>query len=167
MSLGAKALNDTVPRALALIPAATRPVVTHQSGAQHLEALKAAYAAAGVRADARAFIDDMAAAYAGADLAICRAGATTVAELAAAGVPSVLVPFPHAVDDHQTRNARFLSDAGAAALVPQSELAPERLAALLARFDRAHLLEMASRARALGRPDATRSVAQACMELAP
>ena len=166
-SLGAKALNDTVPRALALIPAATRPVVTHQSGAQHLEALKAAYAAAGVQADARAFIDDMAAAYAGADLAICRAGATTVAELAAAGVPSVLVPFPHAVDDHQTRNARFLSDAGAAALVPQSELAPERLAALLARFDRAHLLEMASRARALGRPDATRSVAQACMELAP
>src|SRR5215467_12151314 len=166
-SLGAKALNDTVPRALALLPAATRPVVTHQSGAQHLEALKAAYAAAGVQADARAFIDDMAAEYAGVDLAICRAGATTVAELAAAGVPSVLVPFPHAVDDHQTRNARFLSDAGAAVLLPQSELAPERLAALLAGFDRARLLEMAGRARSLGRPEATRSVAQACVELAP
>ena len=166
-SLGAKALNEAVPKALALLPAATRPVVTHQSGAQHLESLKAAYALAGVRADARAFIDDMAAAYASADLAVCRAGATTVAELAAAGVPSVLVPFPHAVDDHQTKNARFLSDAGAAVLVPQSELAPERLAALLAGFDRARLLEMASRARALGRPDATRSVARACMELAP
>jgi UDP-N-acetylglucosamine--N-acetylmuramyl-(pentapeptide) pyrophosphoryl-undecaprenol N-acetylglucosamine transferase len=165
-SLGAKALNETVPRALALLPAATRPVVTHQSGAQHLESLKASYAAAGVQADARAFIDDMAAAYAGVDLAVCRAGATTVAELAAAGVPSVLVPFPHAVDDHQTKNARFLSEAGAAVLLPQSELTPERLAALLAGFDRAHLLEMAARARLLGRPDATRSVAQACMELA-
>src|SRR5215472_4551682 len=166
-SLGAKALNEAVPKALALLPAESRPIVTHQSGAQHLESLKAAYAAAGVQADARPFIDDMAAAYADADLAICRAGATTVAELAAAGVPSVLVPFPHAVDDHQTTNARFLSEPGAAVLLPQGELAPERLAGLLARFDRARLLEMASRARSLGRPDATRSVAQACRELAP
>jgi UDP-N-acetylglucosamine--N-acetylmuramyl-(pentapeptide) pyrophosphoryl-undecaprenol N-acetylglucosamine transferase len=166
-SLGAKALNDVAPKALALIPAATRPVVTHQSGAQHLEALKAAYAAAGVQADARAFVDDMAAAYSGADVAVCRAGATTVAELAAAGVPAVLVPFPHAVDDHQTTNARFLSDAGAAVLLPQAELTAERLAALMSGFDRARLSEMASRARSLGRPDATQSVARACMELAP
>jgi UDP-N-acetylglucosamine--N-acetylmuramyl-(pentapeptide) pyrophosphoryl-undecaprenol N-acetylglucosamine transferase len=90
-----------------------------------------------------------------------------VAELAAAGVPGILVPFPHAVDDHQTKNARFLSDAGAAVLLPQGELAPERLAALLGGFDRARLADMAERARSLGRPDATRSVASACMELAP
>ena len=166
-SLGAKALNEAVPKALALLPPQSRPIVTHQSGEQHLASLKAAYAAAGVQADTRAFIDDMAAAYAGADLAVCRAGATTIAELAAAGVPAVLVPFPHAVDDHQTKNARFLSDAGAAVLLPQNELAPERLAALLAGFDRARLVEMAARARSLGRSDATRSVAQACMELAP
>jgi UDP-N-acetylglucosamine--N-acetylmuramyl-(pentapeptide) pyrophosphoryl-undecaprenol N-acetylglucosamine transferase len=166
-SLGAKALNEAVPKALALLPAAARPSVTHQSGAQHGEALKAAYAAAGVQADTPGFIDDMAAAYAQADLAVCRAGATTVAELAAAGVPAILVPFPHAVDDHQTTNARFLADAGAAILIQQSELTPERLAELIAGFDRTRLLEMATRARGLGRPDATRSVAQACMELAP
>ncbi|HXZ55063.1 MAG TPA: undecaprenyldiphospho-muramoylpentapeptide beta-N-acetylglucosaminyltransferase [Burkholderiales bacterium] len=166
-SLGAKALNETVPRALALIPAATRPIVTHQSGTQHLASLKVAYAAAGVQADARAFIDDMATAYAGADFAVCRAGATTIAELAAAGVPAVLVPFPHAVDDHQTTNARFLADAGAAALVPQSELTPERLAQLISGFDRKRLLDMASRARSLGRPGATAAVARACAELAP
>jgi UDP-N-acetylglucosamine--N-acetylmuramyl-(pentapeptide) pyrophosphoryl-undecaprenol N-acetylglucosamine transferase len=166
-SLGAKALNETVPRALALLPVAARPIVTHQSGAQHVEALKQAYATAGIPADTPYFIDDMAAAYAQADLAVCRAGATTVAELAAAGVPSVLVPFPHAVDDHQTTNARFLSDAGAAVLLPQGELTPERLAALLAELDRKRLLGMASRARSLGRPDATAAVARACMELAP
>jgi UDP-N-acetylglucosamine--N-acetylmuramyl-(pentapeptide) pyrophosphoryl-undecaprenol N-acetylglucosamine transferase len=166
-SLGARALNDVVPRALALLPAASRPIVTHQSGAQHADALKAGYAAAGVQASTPAFIDHMAAAYAEADLAVCRAGATTVAELAAAGVPSVLVPFPHAVDDHQTRNARFLSDAGAAVLVSQSDLTPEQLAALLGAFDRRSLLEMAARARALGRPGAAEAVARACMELAP
>jgi UDP-N-acetylglucosamine--N-acetylmuramyl-(pentapeptide) pyrophosphoryl-undecaprenol N-acetylglucosamine transferase len=166
-SLGAKALNDVVPAALALLSAATRPIVTHQSGARHGAELKAAYAAAGVQASTPAFIEDMAAAYRGADLVVCRAGAITVAELAAAGVPGILVPFPHAVDDHQTKNARFLSDAGAAVLLPQGELAPERLAALLGGFDRARLAVMAERARALGRPDATRSVARACMELAP
>jgi UDP-N-acetylglucosamine--N-acetylmuramyl-(pentapeptide) pyrophosphoryl-undecaprenol N-acetylglucosamine transferase len=166
-SLGAKALNDVVPKALALLPVAARPIVTHQSGAQHVEALKEAYAAAGVQASTPAFIDDMAAAYADADLAVCRAGATTVAELAVAGLPSILVPFPHAVDDHQTTNARFLADAGAAVLVPQSELTPERLAALLSVFDRKSLREMAARARSLGRPDATEAVARACMELAP
>jgi UDP-N-acetylglucosamine--N-acetylmuramyl-(pentapeptide) pyrophosphoryl-undecaprenol N-acetylglucosamine transferase len=166
-SLGARALNETVPKALALLPAASRPSVTHQSGAQHLESLKTAYAAAGVRASMAAFIEDMAAAYGDADIAVCRAGATTVAELTAAGVASILVPFPHAVDDHQTTNARFLSEAGAAILLPQSELTPERLADLVAAFDRKRLSEMAARARALGRPDATASVARACMELAP
>ena len=166
-SLGAKALNDAVPRALALIPREARPIVTHQSGAQHAEALKEAYAEAGVEASTPAFIDDMAAAYSEADLVVCRAGATTVAELAAGGLPSVLVPFPHAVDDHQTRNARFLSDAGAAVLVPQSELTPGRLAELIAGFDRKRLSEMAARARSLGRPHATDAVARACMELAP
>jgi UDP-N-acetylglucosamine--N-acetylmuramyl-(pentapeptide) pyrophosphoryl-undecaprenol N-acetylglucosamine transferase len=166
-SLGAKALNDVVPQALALLPLKGRPIVTHQSGAQHAEELKEAYAAAGVQASTPAFIDDMAAAYSDADLAVCRAGATTVAELAAAGVPGILVPFPHAVDDHQTRNARFLADAGAAVLVPQGELTAERLAALIAGFERARLSEMAVRARSLGRPDATEAVARACMELAP
>ena len=166
-SLGAKALNDAVPAALALLPAATRPIVTHQSGARHVAELKAAYAAAGVSASTPAFIEDMAAAYSSADLVVCRAGAITVAELAAAGLPGILVPFPHAVDDHQTKNARFLADAGAAVLLPQGELTPERLAALLGGFDRARLADMAEHARALGRPDATRSVARACMELAP
>ena len=166
-SLGAKALNEIVPRALGFLPAAARPMVTHQSGAQHLDSLKQAYAAAGVQASTPSFIDDMAAAYSDADMVLCRAGATTVAELAAAGVPSVLVPYPHAVDDHQTRNARFLSDAGAAVLVPQSELSAERLAELIAGFDRARLLEMAVRARSLGRPGATEAVARACTELAP
>ncbi len=166
-SLGAKSLNEAVPRALALIAREARPHVTHQSGAQHAETLKGAYAAAGVQANTPAFIDDMARAYSEADLAVCRAGATTVAEIAAAGLPSILVPFPHAADDHQTKNARFLSDAGAAVLVPQSELTPERLAELIAGFNRKRLLEMGARARSLGRPDATAAVARTCMELAP
>jgi UDP-N-acetylglucosamine--N-acetylmuramyl-(pentapeptide) pyrophosphoryl-undecaprenol N-acetylglucosamine transferase len=165
-SLGAAALNEVLPRALALLPAGRRPLVTHQSGAQHLEALNRAYSAAGVEAKTRAFIDDMAGAYAEADLVVCRCGATTIAEIAAAGVASVLVPYPHAVDDHQTTNARFLSDAGAAVLVQQSELTAQRLAELIAGFDRKGLREMAMRARALGRPGAAESVARACMEFA-
>jgi UDP-N-acetylglucosamine--N-acetylmuramyl-(pentapeptide) pyrophosphoryl-undecaprenol N-acetylglucosamine transferase len=165
-SLGAKALNDAVPRALALLAGDDRPLVTHQSGARHAESLRQAYSAAGVQAATPAFVEDMAAAYAEADLVVCRAGATTVAEIAAAGVASILVPFPHAVDDHQTVNARFLADAGAAVLAPQSELSPERLAELIAGFDRERLREMAKRARSLGRPEATRHVAQICMELA-
>jgi UDP-N-acetylglucosamine--N-acetylmuramyl-(pentapeptide) pyrophosphoryl-undecaprenol N-acetylglucosamine transferase len=164
-SLGAQALNDVVPRALALLTGA-KPVLTHQSGAQHLDSLRAAYSAAGVPAKTSAFIEDMAAAYAEADLVVCRAGATTVAEIAAAGVASVLVPYPHAVDDHQTANARFLADAGAAVLVPQSELSPERLAGVLAGFDRLRLGEMAGRARSLARPGAAAAVATACAELA-
>jgi UDP-N-acetylglucosamine--N-acetylmuramyl-(pentapeptide) pyrophosphoryl-undecaprenol N-acetylglucosamine transferase len=165
-SLGAKALNEIVPQALALLPGAAWPIVTHQSGPQHVDSLKRAYAEAKMRASTPAFIDDMAAAYSETDLVVCRAGATTVAELAAAGVPSILVPYPHAVDDHQTRNARFLADAGAAVLVPQSELTPQRLADLISGFDRKRLCEMALRARALGRPGATEAVAKACMDLA-
>jgi UDP-N-acetylglucosamine--N-acetylmuramyl-(pentapeptide) pyrophosphoryl-undecaprenol N-acetylglucosamine transferase len=164
-SLGAQAFNDVVPRALALLTG-PRPIVTHQSGAQHAESLRQAYSSAGVQARTQAFIDDMAAAYAEADLVVCRAGATTVAEIAAAGVASVLVPYPHAVDDHQTANARFLADAGAAVLLPQSELSAERLAELLAGFDRVRLRDMARRARSLARPDATSAVAMACAELA-
>ena len=165
-SLGAKVLNETVPQALALMPPERRPEVTHQSGVQHIDALMRRYRELGVYATALAFIDDMASAYGGADVVLCRAGALTVAELAAAGVASVLVPYPHAVDDHQTGNARHLSDAGAAILLPQAELTAERLAALLSEFTRAGLAELAVRARALARPDATRAVAQACVELA-
>jgi UDP-N-acetylglucosamine--N-acetylmuramyl-(pentapeptide) pyrophosphoryl-undecaprenol N-acetylglucosamine transferase len=165
-SLGAKALNDIVPRAIALIPDAQRPLVTHQSGAQHVESLRQAYSVAGISAKTPAFIEDMAAAYAEADLVVCRAGATTIAEIAAAGVASILVPYPHAVDDHQTANARFLTDAGAAVLLPQSGLSAERLAELLAGFDRVRLSEMAKRARSLARPDATSVVAMVCTELA-
>jgi len=165
-SLGAKVLNDTVPQALALMPQELRPEVTHQSGARHIDALTQRYRELGVNAVALAFIDDMASSYGAADVVLCRAGALTVAELAAAGVASVLVPYPHAVDDHQTGNARHLSDAGAAILLPQAELTPERLAGLLSGFTRTGLAEMAIRARALARPDATRAVAQACVELA-
>jgi UDP-N-acetylglucosamine--N-acetylmuramyl-(pentapeptide) pyrophosphoryl-undecaprenol N-acetylglucosamine transferase len=165
-SLGAAALNEIVPQALALLPPEARPTVTHQSGVRHIEALRAGYARAGVAATAVAFIDDMARAYADADLVICRAGATTVAELAAAGVAAILVPFPFAVDDHQTTNARYLADAGAGVLVQQRDLTPERLAELLGGLPRERLLVMANLARALGKPDATRAVAEACLELA-
>ena len=163
-SLGAQALNEAVPRALALL--AERPQVVHQSGEKHLEALRAAYAAAGVHGELVAFIDDMARRYAEADLVICRAGAVTIAELSAGGMASILVPFPHAVDDHQTANARFLAERGAAMLLPQPELSAERLAALIGVLDRPALLEMAQNARALGKPDAARIVAQRCMDLA-
>ena len=165
-SRGAAALNAIVPQALALLPADARPRVTHQSGTKHLDALRANYAAAGVEADTVAFIDDMAPAYADADLAILRAGATTVAELAATGVAAILVPFPSAVDDHQTTNARYLAAAGAAILVQQRDLTPDKLAGILRGLTREQLLAMAEKARLLGRPDATRAVAEACMELA-
>jgi UDP-N-acetylglucosamine--N-acetylmuramyl-(pentapeptide) pyrophosphoryl-undecaprenol N-acetylglucosamine transferase len=164
--LGAKGLNDIVPQALALLNVEQRPSVTHQSGVQHFEALERAYSSAGVRARLLAFIEDMAAAYAEADLIICRAGAITVAEIATVGIASVLIPFPHAVDDHQTANARFLVDAGAAILLPQRDLSAERLARLLTGLDRERLRDMAGRARTLGKGDATRAVATACMELA-
>jgi UDP-N-acetylglucosamine--N-acetylmuramyl-(pentapeptide) pyrophosphoryl-undecaprenol N-acetylglucosamine transferase len=161
-SLGARALNDAVPQAVALIPEAARPELVHQSGRQHLAALEAAYRATGVQATVVGFLDDMARAYSESDLVICRAGATTVAELAAAGVASVLIPFPHAVDDHQTANARYLSEPGAALLLPQSALTPRRLADILVGFTREQLLRMASRARSLGKADAARLVANEC-----
>jgi UDP-N-acetylglucosamine--N-acetylmuramyl-(pentapeptide) pyrophosphoryl-undecaprenol N-acetylglucosamine transferase len=165
-SLGAQALNETVPEALALLDAEARPEVTHQAGAKHIESLSAAYAGAGVKAETLAFIDDVASCYGAADLVICRAGALTVAELACAGVASILVPFPHAVDDHQTSNANFLSGRGAAILLPQSDLSAQRLADLLHGLTRERLLDMAVNARALGKPDATEAVARVCMELA-
>lgn len=163
-SLGAQALNEAMPKALALLP--QKPLVVHQSGEKHLEALKKSYGDAGVQGELVAFIDDMARRYAEADLVICRAGAVTVAELAAGGVASVLVPFPHAVDDHQTANGRFLADRGAALLVQQRDLTPEKLAQMITTLDRPKLLEMAAKARELGKPDAARQVAQRCMALA-
>jgi UDP-N-acetylglucosamine--N-acetylmuramyl-(pentapeptide) pyrophosphoryl-undecaprenol N-acetylglucosamine transferase len=165
-SRGALALNETVPRAIARMAAGERPCVTHQSGESHIGALREHYGAAGVDAELVPFIEDMAARYAVADLVICRAGATTIAEIAAAGVASVLVPYPHAVDDHQTANARHLSGRGAALLVPQKEFTPERLAGLLAGLTREALTTMAMAARAVAKPHATRAVAAICMELA-
>lgn len=165
-SLGAQALNETVPRALALIPESQRPEVTHQAGEKHLTMLESEYRETGVSAMTLAFISDMSHAYATADLVICRAGALTVAEIAAAGIASVLVPFPSAVDDHQTFNARYLADRSAAVLLPQAELTPRKLADLLLGFTRGKLLEMANRARALGKPDAAQIVAEHCLAVA-
>lgn len=163
-SLGAQALNESVPQAISLLR--DPPVVVHQSGERHLEVLRKNYQAAHAEGELIAFIDDMAKRYAEADLVICRAGAVTVAELSAGGMASILVPFPHAVDDHQTANAHFLADHGAAILLAQKEMTPEKLADLIRSLDRPKLLEMAKRARALGKPDAARLVAQRCMEIA-
>lgn len=165
-SLGARALNEALPQALALLPEEARPRVLHQAGRQNDETVRALYRQAGVEAEVRAFLDDMAQSYADADVVICRAGALTVAELAAAGVASVLVPFPHAVDDHQTHNARFLSERGAAVLLPQAELDAERLATLLQGMTRESLQRMAEQARAVAKTDAAQRVAQVCRELA-
>ena len=164
-SLGAAALNDAVPRALAMIPSERRPKVVHQAGEKQIDALRTAYAEAGVEGDLRPFIDDMAAAYAEADLVICRAGALTVAELAAAGVASLLVPFPYAVDDHQSANAAFLSTREAAWLIPQTALDPKKLAEILSEVERCQLLHMAEKARAQARPLAAGDVADVCEEL--
>ena len=167
-SLGAHALNDEVPAALAELHASSRPEVLHQTGTRNLEATQAAYQAAGLEARLESFIDDMAAAYAWADLVVCRAGALTVAELAAAGVGSVLVPYPHAVDDHQTGNARYLADADAAVLLPQTDLRATRLAELLGGFvtRRERLLAMARAARSLARPNAAQQVTRLCLAAA-
>ena len=163
-SLGAQALNEALPKAINLLK--DKPLVVHQSGEKHLEALRKHYAQAGAQGDLIAFIDDMARRYAEADLVICRAGAVTVAELSAGGMASILVPFPFAVDDHQTANARFLAEAGAAVLLQQKELTAEKLARLIQSLDRPRLLDMARNARALGKPDAARIVARRCMEIA-
>ncbi len=165
-SLGAQALNEILPPALARLDEKTRPLVVHQAGEKHLADLTQRYQGLAVEAQAKAFIDDMAAMYAWADVLICRAGALTVAELSAAGVASILVPFPHAVDDHQTGNAHYLSDSGAALLVPQTEFTVEKVASVLQGLTRTQCLNMASKARSLGMPEATTKVATICMELA-
>ncbi len=167
-SQGARALNEVVPATLAVLSEGVALEVWHQAGARHLEQTRAAYARHGVRARVVDFVTGMAEAYAWAELVLCRAGAMTIAELAANGVGSILVPFPHAVDDHQTSNARFLSERGAAILLPETELDAARLAGLLAELAgaRERLLDMARRARALARPSAAQDVATICLETA-
>ncbi|HEX7731855.1 MAG TPA: glycosyltransferase, partial [Rhodanobacter sp.] len=161
-------LNLALPQALALLPPERRPEVLHQCGNRGLDEAREAYAKAGVEAQVVPFIEDMAGTYGWADLAVCRAGALTLAELTAAGLGAVLVPFPHAVDDHQTRNAGALVAAGAAELIQERDLNIEtlvqRLDALLS--DRARLLAMADAARTLAKPDAAAVIAGACLEVA-
>jgi UDP-N-acetylglucosamine--N-acetylmuramyl-(pentapeptide) pyrophosphoryl-undecaprenol N-acetylglucosamine transferase len=165
-SQGALALNEAVPEALARLPEPLRPQVRHQAGRNTLEIAQAAYARVGVAAEVTEFIDDIAEAYGWADLAICRAGALTVSELAAAGVPAVLVPFPAAVDDHQTLNGGYLVAAGGAVLVPEQQLGSARLARVLAGLlgDRNRLLDMARRARGAARPQALAAIERALLE---
>lgn len=165
-SLGAKALNDVVPQALALLPKAQRPQVTHQSGEKQIDALRANYIAAGVQAELTPFIDDTAQAFADADLIVCRSGASTVTEIAAVGAAALFVPFPAAVDDHQTTNARFLVDAGAAWLVPQTELTAHSLAQTLQTVQREQLLTMAEKAKQMEKTEAVAAVVSACEQLA-
>jgi len=164
-SLGAQALNHIVPQALAQLPADVRPVVVHQSGEQHIEALRSAYGEAGVQAELTPFIEDTASAMAHADLVICRAGASTVTEIAAVGAAALFVPFPAAVDDHQTHNARFLADQGAAWLMPQSTLTAQSLAQWLQSCDRPALLRHAQAAKALENLHATAAMVAACQEV--
>ncbi len=167
-SLGAKPINDLLPAALAALPAAQRPEVWHQAGEAHAQVVAEDYRQRGVAARSEAFVGDMAAAYGWADLVICRAGALTVAELAAAGVASVLVPLPHAIDDHQTANARWLAEQQAALLLPQSQLSVEALVGLLQQYqaEPASLLAMANKARSLAKADVAEQVVQQCLEAA-
>ena len=164
-SLGAKALNDTVPQALALMPADQRPTVVHQSGEKQIDALRANYEAAGVQAELTPFIEDTAQAFADADLIVCRSGASTVTEIAAVGAAALFVPFPFAVDDHQTTNAGFLVEAGGAWLVQQTELTPAALAARLAAVTREQLVEMAQKAKKMQKTEAVQAVVAACEQL--
>lgn len=164
-SLGAQALNTVLPQALRILPDDQRPFVIHQSGKAHLATLQQAYAEQGVTGHLVAFIEDMAARYQDCDLVICRAGALTISELAAAGVASILVPYPYAVDDHQTANARFLSEHNAAVLWPQSELTAHSLAHWLMTCTRTQLQAMAVNARSLAIPEAAQKVAEACRQL--
>ena len=163
-SLGASALNRTVPQALALLAPGQRPLVIHQSGEKQIDDLRAHYAAAGVSATLTPFIDDTAQAFADADLVLCRAGASTVTEIAAVGAAALFVPFPSAVDDHQTHNARFLVDQGAAWLMPQSEMTPEKLAEKFRQLHRADLVQLAVAAKRTQQLQATQSVVEACQE---
>ena len=165
-SLGARALNEIVPQALALIPQDQRPVVTHQSGAAQIEQLRANYEAAGVQAELTPFIDDTASAFAQADIIVCRAGASTVTEIAAVGAAAVFVPFPAAVDDHQTTNAQFLVQAGGGWLVQQRDLSPQMLAQMLQNTERTALVDKALKAKNMQKIHATREVVTACEELA-
>jgi UDP-N-acetylglucosamine--N-acetylmuramyl-(pentapeptide) pyrophosphoryl-undecaprenol N-acetylglucosamine transferase len=165
-SLGAQALNTLVPQALALIPQAQRPQVIHQSGAKQIDALREAYANAGVQAELTPFIEDTAQAFGDADLVIARAGASTVTELAAVGVAALFVPFPHAVDDHQTTNAQFLVNQGGGWLVQQAALTADDLAHRLQTLTRNELVVCAEKAYAMRKTNATHDVVQACEALA-
>ena len=164
-SLGAQALNTVVPQALALIPPGKRPIVIHQSGAKQIEALRANYQAVGVIASLTPFIDDTATAFAQADLIICRAGASTVTEIAAVGAAALFVPFPSAVDDHQTSNARFLVEKGAGWQMAQSELTAQKLADMLQNTERSALVNAALQAKKMQKLDATAQLVAACEEL--
>jgi UDP-N-acetylglucosamine--N-acetylmuramyl-(pentapeptide) pyrophosphoryl-undecaprenol N-acetylglucosamine transferase len=165
-SLGAKALNEAMPAAMALLPEEKRPLLVHQSGRQHVDALRQAYAEAGVQAEVLAFIDDMPARYAEADLVVCRAGAITVSELTAAGIASVLVPFVASTTSHQRDNAQWMEGQGAAVHLPQTELTPQRLAALLTAMTREHCARMAQAAYRNGRRDANQAIADILEKLA-
>lgn len=166
-SQGAQSLNAALPEVLRRRGARLDVVVRHQCGAKHFDKARAAYMNAGIEADVVPFEDDMAAAYAWCDLAICRSGALTLAELEAAGVPSILVPYPHAVDDHQTRNAEAMVAAGAARLVAEGDDFVKRLGAAFEEIgQRDMLLRMANAARSLAHPDAARRIADACLEVA-
>ena len=165
-SLGARALNSVVPLALEKIPLAARPSVVHQSGDKEIEALRANYAAANVQATLTPFIDNTAQAFAEADIVICRAGASTVTEIAAVGAAALFVPFPGAVDDHQTHNAQFLTKQGAGWTIPQRELTPEYLATWLQSLNLYALQDCAEKAKVLACLNATQAIAQACEELA-
>jgi UDP-N-acetylglucosamine--N-acetylmuramyl-(pentapeptide) pyrophosphoryl-undecaprenol N-acetylglucosamine transferase len=163
-SLGASVLNDVVPQALAGLPKELRPEVWHQAGPKNIQQATTNYAQLQIPARIDAYIDNMAEAYAWADLVLCRSGAMTVAEIAAVGVASILVPYPHAVDDHQTANANYLANAGAAILLPQSQLGVEKLQGLLTDMTRDKVLDMANRARRLGMPESTRIVVEQCLQ---
>lgn len=167
-SLGAQVLNRTLPEAIANIEKSKRPEIWHQTGQQGVIETELYYRKLGVEAKVGAFIDDMASAFAWADLAICRAGAMTIAELAAAGMASILVPYPFAVDDHQTVNAGFLVENAAALLIPQAELIPTRLAETITELadNRDVVLGMAEKARSCASPDAVEIVASICLEAA-
>lgn len=165
-SLGAQALNQTVPAALALLAKNQRPEVVHQAGSKHIQDLQTHYRQHAVEADCREYLQDMAHWYDWADFVICRAGAMTVAELSAVGLGSLLVPFPHAVDDHQTTNAAYLANAGAAVLIQQKDLTAQKLADLLAGLTHEKCLAMAEQAHLLGKPQAAQVVASRCEELA-
>jgi UDP-N-acetylglucosamine--N-acetylmuramyl-(pentapeptide) pyrophosphoryl-undecaprenol N-acetylglucosamine transferase len=167
-SQGAQALNAILPETLNCMDPVERPEVWHQAGPRNIDSARRAYRRAELEARVEAYIEDMAEAYAWADVVLCRSGALTVAELAAAGVASLLVPFPHAVDDHQSANARFLAEAGAAVLLPQDGLTPTRLATQLAKLrqEPSRVLEMAVAARALACPEATADVVRCCLEVA-